>query len=74
MAAPTNPVLTNVSSVDNLVDADHELWAITSHMLVPKGTNMEQVLADMLQGHFQDGSKVFTDFVTGQKIVDVTKL
>lgn len=74
MAAPTNPVLTSVPAVDGMVDGNHELWSITSHMLVPKGANMEQILADMLQGKFQDGTLVFTDHVKGQKIVDITKL
>lgn len=74
MAVPTNQDLKNLPNVDSMVDANHELWAVSYHYLVPKGTDIEVFLADMVKGNFENGSKNLGDFLAGLKIVDITKL
>ncbi len=74
MAKPTNPILV-ANFGENLVakkDANHELWAVTSHILVPKGTNMEQLMADMMTGKFADDPSKLQTVATA--VADVTKL
>ncbi len=51
MAKPTNPVLVAFHpDIESKANADSELYQVTSHILVKKGTNFEQLMADWATG------------------------
>ena len=74
MAKPTHPTLATVygKNLVPMVDGTHELWSVTNHMLVPKGSNMEQILSDMMTGKYQADPTKFEKIEVA--VTDVTKL
>jgi len=52
----SNPFLVSMFSYDLLsrVDSSNELWNVTSQYLVEAGTDVQQMLADSVQGKFAD--------------------
>ena len=52
MAKPTHPVLVAEHSTDltTVKTAEHDVYAVTFHLLVKKGSNAEQLIADVLSG------------------------
>jgi hypothetical protein len=78
MAAPTNPSVVGVTNIESMVDAGHELWSITTHVLIKKGTNLEvemAKMADLMKGQAGpvDMSTLPT-LMVAQKTVDLTKI
>lgn len=71
MATPTNAALIQGPNLDTMVDANHELWSVTSHFLVPKGTNLETLLAQLAEGKL-DPNLDMSNFKN--KVVDLTKI
>lgn len=72
MATPTNQDLLAVSTdFSNKVGPDTEVWTVTVKYLVPKGTNMEQLLADIISGKV---TPMTWATLTPPHVVDVTKL
>ena len=65
MAQPKDPRL--VQDVVPLMSAEHELYTITSHLLVPKGANVEEFLLGQNPADWQSGKFLIA-------IKDITKV
>lgn len=74
MAKPTNEeLITKFPDIPvSAVDADTELWSITTKILVKKGTDVEQLSANIAQGRFDPATSVENTIAIGW--VDFTKL
>ena len=80
MSAPTNPTVVGVSNIESMVDANHELWSITTYVLAKKGVNLEEEMAKMSAfmlahaGGPVDIAELPVNPLVAQKTVDITKL
>ena len=56
MTKPTHPILVEMFSSDLVaqVDSSSEVWQVTMNVLLPKGTNIEQVMAEVSTGKWQN--------------------
>ena len=56
MTKPTHPVLVEMFSANLEAQANEstEVWQVTMKVLLPKGTNVEQVMADVSTGKWQN--------------------
>ena len=56
MAKPTHPVLVELFSNDlpKMANDSTEVWQVTMQFLTPKGQNIEQVVADISTGKWQN--------------------
>ncbi len=66
MVKPTHPVLAGQfgTNLESQVNESTEVWQVTMKVLVPKGTNIEQVMADVSTGKWQNNiplSMAYTD-------------
>ena len=70
MAKPTNSTLVNLYGAELAPDAAHDLYVITTQLMVPKGTDFEAFLASMMTGN---ASQTAIEMVKSS-ITDVTKV
>ena len=56
MTKPTHPVLVEMFSANLEAQANEstEVWQVTMKVLLPKGTNVEQVMSDVSTGKWQN--------------------
>ena len=72
MAKPTHPVLVAEHSTDltTVKTAEHDVWAVTFQIMVKKGTNAEQIVADVVSGK---APSISPNAVRGS-VMDITKV
>jgi len=71
MVKPTNPTLVQLFETPLVPDASHDIYSVTLNFSIPKGSDIEQLLADMMTGKF---ASTQPPFVPGTSITDVTKI
>ena len=56
MAKPTHPVLVELYSNDlpKMSNESTEVWQVTMQFMLPKGQNVEQIVADISTGKWQN--------------------
>ena len=70
MAKPTHPVLVELYSNDlpKMSNESTEVWQVTMQFMIPKGQNVEQIVADISTGKWQNNIPL------GLAYTDVTKV
>ena len=68
MAKPTHPVLVELYSNDlpKMSNESTEVWQVTMQFMLPKGQNVEQIVADISTGKWQNNiplNLAYTDIV-----------
>ncbi len=68
MAKPTHPVLVELYSNDlpKMSNESAEVWQVTMQFMLPKGQNVEQIVADISTGKWQNHiplNLAYTDIV-----------
>jgi hypothetical protein len=70
MAKPTHPVLVEQfgRELSSLVNESTEVWQVTMQLLVPKGVNVEQKMADVATGKWQNNEPIMMSYTDVSKI------
>ena len=70
MAKPTHPVLVELFSNDltKASTENTEVWQATLQIMAPKGTNIEQMIADVCTGNY------LNNIPAGLSYIDITKV
>ena len=74
MAKPVNPILVELFGRDltTLDTPATDVYVVTNQIMVPAGTDFEQLMADMMTGKFANDPAVLQTVATS--VVDITKV
>jgi len=70
MAKPTHPVLVELFSNDlpKMSNESTEVWQVTMQFMIPKGTNVEQLMTDISTGKWQNNAPLSLSYTDISKV------